>query len=117
MLGTPVSYFPVPGCREAVIKLSGRLPPSESGKSPVSNMEATIETVIADPDYIRLAPLPSKGKIAMHPICNADISDSSVDRFGSYADDLAEVLKQAKAIKDARKGSTSATQPKAAAGK
>jgi len=56
---------------------------------------------VADPSYVRLVPLPGKGQITMHPICGADISDSGVDRFGNYLDNINELFKQAKTIEDA----------------
>jgi len=92
-LGNTVRYFPVPACRDAVITLM-----RATGKEPV-----IIAAKVADPNYVRLAPLPFKGQITMHPICGADISETSGDRFGSYIDDVTEGLKQAKAIEEALK--------------
>lgn len=92
-LGNRVNYFPVPACRDAVITLV-----RTNGKKPV-----VIAAKVADPNYVRLAPLPFKGQITMHPICGADISETSGDRFGSFIDDVTEGLKQAKAIEEASK--------------
>lgn len=96
-LGKKVCYFPVPACRDVVVTLV-----------PVNRKNPVIITAkIADPSYVRLAPLPVKGQITMHPICGADISETSGDRFGSYIDEITEGLKQVKAIEGALKDANS----------
>jgi hypothetical protein len=111
-----VGYFPVPACRDVQISLIGLAKPKTEGTRAEQTIIATISARIADPDYVRLAPLPVKGQITMHPICGADISDAAVDRFGGYLDDVNELFKQAKSIEDSVKkisspGATAPTKP------
>lgn len=96
-LGKKVCYFPVPACRDVVVTLV-----HANRRKPV-----IITAKIADPSYVRLAPLPVKGQITMHPICGADITETSGDRFGSYIDEITEGLKQVKAIEGALKDASS----------
>lgn len=102
-LGTSVSYFPVPACRDTTIILDGYVA-STVPKTPSSHVRVSIHTKIADPQYLRLSPLPSKGEITMHPICGADVTDSSPDRFAGYINDVTEALKQAKNIETTANG-------------
>lgn len=102
-LGNSVSYFPVPACRDATILLDGYVA-STAPKTPASHVNVAIHTKVADPQYLRLAPLPSKGQISMHPICGADVTDAPPDRFGAYMNDATEALKQAKSIESAAGG-------------
>lgn len=101
-LGTPVGYFPVPACRDIQLNLVGYKLPVAAGTPATQSVIARISMRIADPEFVRLAPLPTKGQISMHPVCGADVTDSGTDRFGGYLDDVNEVLKQAKAIEDAQ---------------
>lgn len=115
-MGASVKYFPVPACRDATIELAVNY--KDGAGNAQSDLKATIVTKIADPDYVRLVPLPSKGTINMHPICGADVSDSPPDRIGAGLADFGEVLKQIQTIEASSKNTAStatANPPKAAA--
>jgi hypothetical protein len=105
-LNAKVRYFPVPACRDIEVSIIGFAQPAAAGNPSQQMVVAKVATRIADPGFVRLAPLPTKGQISMHPICGADISDTAVDRFAGYFDDVNELLKQAKTIEDASKTST-----------
>jgi hypothetical protein len=115
-LGAGVGYFPVPACRDVEVNLIGFAKPKTEGMRAEQTIITTISARVADPDYVRLAPLPAKGQITMHPICGADISDVAVDRFGGYLDAVNELFKQAKSIEGSVKktpspASTTPTNP------
>ncbi len=48
---------------------------------------------VIDPRNIEVLPVPQSGKIAMHPVCGADFSDSPTDKYQSYFDAMNAVLK------------------------
>lgn len=75
---TSLKVFPYSACRTASLTL---IPPKRNGEkqAPVS-----FKLKIADPDYVSLIAMPSKGQVTMHPSCGVDVkseksSGGSVD--------------------------------------
>jgi len=99
-----VSVFPVPACRD--IKLT--IAPSSSNTTTQNSFNAIVR--IADPSYIRLVSLPKAGKIAMHPTCDADITDNPSDPYKAYFDAFGTIANQVATIKG---GGKEAAQPQA----
>jgi hypothetical protein len=58
--------------------------------------------VLADYRFLRTYALPDKGSISMHTLCGADITTEKADATTSF-EVLAEIVKQAKDIKDSQK--------------
>jgi hypothetical protein len=85
----PVRFWPVPACATAQLTIMG-------GGLVGGMLDATVQ--IADPDRVRLYPLPEKGKIALHPVCGADIADTPVDRWQTAFDAISELNKQVEAV-------------------
>src|SRR5262249_4990115 len=90
---TPVGFFPVAACRDVEVNI---------GNDDVTKYHAVIR--IADPDHIRLARLPEKGKIAMHPVCDADITNTPGDPYKPYFDTASQLLTSLRSPSDAAKG-------------
>lgn len=71
--------WPVPACADAEVTIV----------DPANNTVVNAADLkVIDPDYVQLLPIPQKGKIAMHPICGADFSDSPGDKWQAYFDDI-----------------------------
>ncbi len=101
---TTMSVFPVPACRDIDLSITTTLPPQEFSHLPVDSQQIAQTTYrailrIADPEYIRLVSLPKSGKIAMHPVCDADITDNPSDPFKDYFDAFSTVANQVNTIK------------------
>ncbi len=90
----PISYFrdavigsstqsstvwPVPACLDVKLTLI-----DHTAKEPTVISAADMKVI--DPDYVALMPVPQKGKIAMHPICGADFSDSPTNPWQTAFD-------------------------------
>jgi hypothetical protein len=78
--------WPVAACMtvQAVIKPHG-------AANDDSSIAAGQLTVI-DPGYVELMPIPKKGKIAMHPICGADLADSATDPYQADFDTMSAIV-------------------------
>lgn len=87
--GAASRFWPVSVCREVNLTIM------RAGQA-----EATLQvrTTVADPDRLQLFPLPQNGKLAMHPVCGADLTDSPGDRFQAFTDALTALGKQAEAV-------------------
>jgi hypothetical protein len=101
---TTVSVFPVPACRDIDLKIDTSLSPPEISTLPTNSQKIAHTTYhaivwIADPEYIRLVSLPKSGKIAMHPVCDADITDNPSDPYKAYFDAFNNVANQVNTIK------------------
>lgn len=95
-LGRPVAYFPVPACLDVVLEVNNP-----------SQVKLDYPVRIVDPDRVRLTALPIKGKITMHPVCGADVSDQGAPNgLADFEAALAEAVAQANAIEAAQKKST-----------
>ena len=93
------TYFPHPACMTVLAKLSKwnksatTEEPSKTTEEPSRYKDEFITLVrIIDPQYLRLARLPEKGKIEMHPVCNANLSNSPTDAYKAYFDAASTVL-------------------------
>lgn len=64
--------------------------------------KATWPLTVADYNFIRTYELPDKGSISAHTLCGADITTEKSDAASTF-EVLAEMVKQAKAIKDSQK--------------
>jgi hypothetical protein len=84
-----VRYWPVPACREVTLTIR---------KTGSDAAGFQVRQTVADPERVRLFPLPAKGALTMHPICGADLVDQPIDRIQTATDALAELAKQAEAI-------------------
>ncbi len=85
--GEKLKTFPYPACLNVSVSLT-KLDDDGTDKELFEG-----ETPIIDPRYLRLARLPEKGKIEMHPICNANQSSSQVpDVLKGYFDAIDAVL-------------------------
>ena len=80
--GDWTKVWPVPACMtvHATIK--------PQGASDNDGRAATGQLTVIDPDYVELLPIPKKGKIAMHPICGADLADSATDSYQADFDTI-----------------------------
>jgi hypothetical protein len=89
--GTPVAFWPIPACMQATLTIS-----AQGGST-----YATTPLTIIDPGYVELLKLPEQGKIAMHPVCNADLTDSPVDKWQTAEDTITTLLQQVQAVQKA----------------
>lgn len=101
---TTVSVFPVPACRDIDLKINTSLSSSEISTLPTDSQKTAQTTYhaivwIADPEYIRLVRLPKSGKIAIHPVCDADITDNPSNPYKAYFDAFSNVANQVNTIK------------------
>lgn len=80
--------WPVPACRDVTLTVR-RIGGAE---------ELTVNARIADPSLLRLMPLPDKGAITMHPVCNADVTNTPSDRWAAVTAAAEEAAKQIKAV-------------------
>jgi hypothetical protein len=78
--------WPVPACMSVQVIIKPHGAPDDDPKSATGHM-----TVI-DPDYVELMPIPQKGKIAMHPICGADLADSTADPYQADFDTITAIV-------------------------
>lgn len=96
----PIAYFannpsdwnrvwPVPACMTATISIE-LTNPADDDERRANHAQGAITLI--DPDYVEPMPIPKKGKIAMHPICGADLSDSPVDRYQTDFDSISAIL-------------------------
>ena len=78
--------WPVPACMTvtAVIK------PHGAGQDDPKTASGQISVI--DPDYVELMPIPKKGTVAMHPICGADLADSTTDPYQSDFDTISAIV-------------------------
>ena len=77
---------------------------------PTSVGNVILETVVSDPNYVRIVKLPPAGRISSHPACGADVlvgDDVATDPVWAA---IAELGAQTKAIKDARNTSEGAAR-------
>ena len=88
-----VKFWPVPACKSETLTI-------KKGDDTFAKAEFTV----VDPDYLKLLPFPSKGKIAFHPVCDADLSDSPVDKYQTWEDTMTALIQAAQNVK---KGNTS----------
>ena len=79
--------WPVPACMTVKVTIQPFNPEENTQSSPV----ATGQITLVDPDYVELLPIPKKGKIAMHPICSADLTDSTTDKYQDAFDTISAI--------------------------
>jgi hypothetical protein len=97
--------FPVPACRSAKIHFSrwdaggGTDVRGRKISWPAAN-SVEFETVVSDPDYVRVVKLPPKGGIAFHTSCGADIVLGDIATDPIWVE-IAELGTQIKAFKTA----------------
>jgi hypothetical protein len=99
---TPRRIWPVASCLD--VTLTVRRAGAAQQATPI--LETPLR--IIDPGYIRLLPLPEQGKIAMHPVCDADVSDNPIDRWQAGFDSLTAIVQQVQAVQKAAKPGGSA---------
>ena len=103
--------WPVPACLDGTMELSG---PLAEGTSPQDRTVAvSIPLKIIDPAFVRLVGIPDKGAITMHPICDANVSDTPVNKWSEAFDTLTAMEAQAKAIKSAMPSKAPVKKPAA----
>lgn len=85
------AFWPVPAC--ATVQLTVRRPDDQTAFSS--------EHRIAHPDRVLLYPLPRKGRLSLHPVCGADLTDAPTDRWQAVFDTLTEIDKQVTAVSKA----------------
>ena len=85
--GQAAGVWPVPACRDVTLTVR-----REGGSAVL-----TTQLRIADPSLLRLMPLPQKGKIALDPICGADLTDAPGDVWKTRTAVIEELAKQIKA--------------------
>jgi len=78
--------WPVPACMTVNAVINPKGAGNEDPKA------ASGQLTIIDPDYVELMPIPKKGKIAMHPICGADLADSATDSYQAYFDTMSAIV-------------------------
>lgn len=76
--------WPVPACMTVKVTIWPTAAKAEQGK-------ATGLMTVIDPDYVELLPVPQKGKLAMHPVCSADLSDSAGDKYQAAFDTMSAI--------------------------
>jgi hypothetical protein len=87
--GGKLKTFPYPACMNVDLRL---VKIDEKGNESAKEVFEG-ETPIIDPSYLRLARLPEKGKIEMHPVCNANNSNAqTADPLKGYFDAISNVL-------------------------
>jgi hypothetical protein len=84
--GDWTKVWPVPACMSVHVLIKPHGAPDDAAKS------ATGEITVIDPDYVELMPIPKKGKIAMHPICGADLVDSATDPYQADFDTIGAIV-------------------------
>lgn len=77
-IGRTLRVWPVQSCLDAKLQFF-----SEKPQAGDENPDVAIDVQIIDPAAVRLIGIPDKGKIAMHPVCNADVTDSPIDRWAT----------------------------------
>lgn len=87
--GQVATAWPVPACRDVLLSVRRKDTAQEIFGAPLR---------VADPDRLRLVPIPEKGKITMHPICGADVNNTPGDRWGIVFDALQAIGKQVTAV-------------------
>jgi hypothetical protein len=106
-VGHKVSYWPTPACRSATLTI-GR----ESNQT-----QSAFHVVVADPDVLRLQPLPVSGKVELGTVCGASVTGSQdSDALQSASDDLAALQAAIKTVKDAKSGDKAAPAAPASGG-
>jgi hypothetical protein len=85
--GQAAGVWPIPACRDVTLTVR-----REGGSTVL-----TTQLRIADPSLLRLMPLPQKGKIALDPICGADLTDAPGDVWKTRTAVIEELAKQIKA--------------------
>ncbi len=103
--GRNTKAWPVPSCLETKLLLK-KSESSITGTATDTDADVVVPLEIADPATVRLVGIPDKGKIAMHPICDADVTDNPTDRWSTTFDSIAALETQAKAIAGAKQKST-----------
>lgn len=84
-----VRFWPVAVCRDVTFTLN---------RQGMDKPALQVRRTIADPSRLRLFPLPAAGKIAMHPVCGADFSDTPIDRWQAVVDTLSAIDKQVQSV-------------------
>jgi len=80
-LASTPQLWPVPACLQVNVVITAY----------GSNSTTSGQLTVIDPDYLSVMPVPNKGKIAMHPICGADLSDSPDDKWGTIFDSMSAI--------------------------
>jgi hypothetical protein len=78
--------WPVPACMTVHVVIKPQ------GAADSDRRAATGQLTVIDPDYVELMPIPKKGKIAMHPICGADLADSAADPYQTDFDAVSAMV-------------------------
>jgi hypothetical protein len=112
-----VGYFPVPACLDVLLTITEQTPTGAAAPPELLVYSQTIR--ITDPAHMRLFGLPEKGKISMHPVCDADSSNTPTDPYEAYFQAAGTVLDKAKSVQDAitSSGSSSTSTGGSAGGK
>jgi hypothetical protein len=76
--------WPVPACMSVHVVITPHGLPADKS--------ASGQITVIDPDYVELMPIPKKGKIAMHPICGADLADSATDPYQADFDTISAIV-------------------------
>jgi len=98
--GETVQAWPVPACLEIKLLIAKTAVAGQPAGE--KDADVVVPLTVSDPDNVRLVGIPDKGKIALHPICDADVSDNAVDRWSTAFDAISALETQAKAIEGAR---------------
>jgi hypothetical protein len=94
-------FWPVPACRDVSLVIT------EENPKPGTNPKIITGIMrIIDPLYIRAVYLPQKGKITLHPVCDADVSDSPTDSYSDWTATAQKVFDTAKSVDQAINGSS-----------
>lgn len=83
--GDWTKVWPVPACMTAQIQVGPAGAPANDGRV------ATSQITLIDPDYVELMPIPQKGKLAMNPICGADLADTGSNPYQSTFDTMTAI--------------------------
>jgi hypothetical protein len=78
--------WPVPACMTVHVVIKPQGAGEQDGRV------ASGQLTVIDPDYIELIPIPTKGKISMHPICGADLPDSAADPYQTDFDTISAII-------------------------
>lgn len=97
--GLSVNVFPMSACFDATLYLyKGTNGPGS--KTDWDNVRP-FQLKIADPEYVQILALPSKGKIKMHSSCGASVTSETREGAHPAYGVIETVIKQAEAIKKA----------------
>lgn len=95
-------YWPVPVCLDVAFELKDIQPAKAPKNYKPTSIIATVRVI--DPRLVRLVGLPEKGKIAMHPVCSADVTNTPGDPYKDAFDAAKSVFDTTKSAVDAQKG-------------